>query len=45
MNPSKRAQTFTGPLLGGARLSGSALARMRSYEGKKITSPSRGFKV
>jgi hypothetical protein len=23
----------------------SALARMRSYEGKKITSPSRGFEV
>jgi hypothetical protein len=23
----------------------SLLARMRSYEGKKITSPSRGFEV
>jgi len=26
-------------------VSESALTRMRSYEGKKITSPSRGFKV
>jgi len=26
-------------------VSESALARMRSYEGKKITSPSRGFEV
>ncbi len=26
-------------------VSESALARMRSYEGKKITSPSRGFDV
>jgi hypothetical protein len=26
-------------------ISESALARMRSYEGKKITSPSRGFAV
>ena len=26
-------------------VSESALARMHSYEGKKITSPSRGFEV
>jgi hypothetical protein len=31
---------FHGPLA-----QGLALARMRSYEGKKITSPSRGFDV
>jgi hypothetical protein len=36
---------FSAPVAGSADQAESALARMRSYEGRKITSPSRGFEV